>query len=581
MDEGLIDRLRADLAAAGYRTDRIAELLGEAADEARRRGVFAPARRALAGLHAIEQGGTRRNPEPTALTVLVRVFLLGEAVPADALDTALPKLRSEGAAALGLVVQDPDTSDSGSAGAGGSGAYRAALSLNSEVTGAGESRREWWIISDLDDQLRRGPARPDHVMGVGGATRSLIAQAHEPRVVSAGDPGGAGELNCLDLGTGCGIVALHLAAMLREGRIRGRVVATDISERALRMARANARLNGVDGMDGADRSTGADAIDFRLGDLFEPVAGERFELILSNPPFVITPRTDDAPIYEYRDGGQVGDALAERVVREAPARLAEGGVLLCLANWESRGGESGLDRARGWAEGAAESLAGAGGGLSAWLIERDLLTPEQYAETWVRDGGSRPGDTEFERLLGLWLDDFSERSVTNVGLGAVRLRRERAAAIGSEGSAGTVVRAEQAGGPFGPAPGAALQRSFEQGAACARMSDAEVLRTRWVRDPGVSEVREHRPGEDGPRAISLTCEGGVYRRIHADTVLAAAVGACDGELTLGQIADALATLLELDPAEVAEALAAHARELAWLGMLDASAESPPLSAGAD
>ena len=56
-------------------------------------------------------------------------------------------------------------------------------------------------------------------------------------------------------------------------------------------------------------------------------------------------------------------------------------------------------------------------------------------------------------------------------------------------------------------------------------------------------------------------------QVQADTLLAAAVGACDGELTLGQIADALAQILEVDADACAEALTAGVRELVWFGML--------------
>src|SRR5690606_15631541 len=111
----------------------------------------------------------------------------------------------------------------------------------------------------------------------------------------------------LDLGTGCGIQALLVS------RHASRVIATDISERALAFAELNAQLNGVHN------------VEFRAGSLFEPVSGEAFDLIVSNPPFVITPRASGAPAYEYRDGGMVGDALVERFLRAAPAHLAPGG----------------------------------------------------------------------------------------------------------------------------------------------------------------------------------------------------------------------------------------------------------------
>ncbi|UOR03037.1 class I SAM-dependent methyltransferase [Leucobacter allii] len=523
MDPELIDRLRTDLDSAGYDAPAVTALLGAAADDARRRGVRAPARRALD-----ERGGTR-------LALLIRLFLLGDPLTGEELADALPALGPAGAHRLGLVAA------AGDAAAG----CRAALSLNPvEIVDARSAEPvAWRILSDLDDQLRGGPARPDHVMGVGGATRSLIAQAPPGEVERA-----------LDLGTGCGVVALHLA-------LRGPVVATDISERALELARANARLNGLE-----------ERIEFRRGDLFAPVSGEAFELILSNPPFVITPRGAGGPVYAYRDGGLAGDALAERVIAEGPARLAPGGQLLCLANWESPWGGSGLERVRGW----IETAAGATGPLDAWVIERDRVDPAGYAETWARDGGARPGGADFERLMSGWLDDFAARRVVAIGLGAVRIRRRGAVAgadgatpgADSGGASTTVVHVDQAAGAYSAEPpGARLAAAFEAGVAAARMDDAAVLEARWVLDDAVAEEREHRPGEEAPRAIALRTERPIARRVTADPLLAAAMGACDGELSLRRIADALAQILEIDAAAAAEALVASVRELTWFGML--------------
>src|SRR5690606_29971451 len=133
-------------------------------------------------------------------------------------------------------------------------------------------------------EIALGTALPaDHVLGVGGASRTL-AELVVPIQVERG----------LDLGTGCGIQALLIA------RHAATVVATDISSRALAFAELNAQLNGVRN------------IEFRLGSLFEPVEGESFDLVISNPPFVITPRASGVTEYEYRDGGLIGDALVEQ-----------------------------------------------------------------------------------------------------------------------------------------------------------------------------------------------------------------------------------------------------------------------------
>ncbi len=514
VDSEYIDRLGEDLTAAGYRLKEIRDLIGEESDEARVRGVFAPARRSLVA----------HSGDP--LATLIRTFLLGDIVEEDLLVTALPRLGITGAHTLGLVEFI-------------SGGLRAAISLNPvEIADprAAEPGR-WWILSDLDDALRLGSAQPDHVMGVGGATRTLIAQA---------PPGDV--RRSLEIGTGCGVVALHLA-------FRGPVVATDLSARALRFARANARLNGVTG------------IEFRQGDLFEPVAGEDFDLILSNPPFVVTPRESDAQRYEYRDAGLVGDELAELVVRRAPEHLCHGGTLLCLANWESPWGQDGLNRVTEWISETDRAL-GSGSRIAGWVIERDRISPVRYAETWARDGGARPGDPEFERMMTSWLDDFSERRVVALGLGSIRLRRISAGDDSAVPSpAATLVHVERAGGAFSEAAGEHLAATFDTALTVAHLSDAEVLAERWVRSSDVVEHRQHVPGEEAPYAIALEASAGISRRVTADPLLAAAVGACDGELTLGQIADALATLLEVDAGAAEEALVAGVRELVWMGML--------------
>lgn len=531
MNSELIERLRDDLHEAEYSSAAVRSLLGAAADDARLRGVCAP------GIRALDAR------DETALSALTRILLLGQTVTPAVVELGLPHLGVEGAIELGLVAPHAT-------------GLRAALSLNpvtlpslgGPTVGADETLTDWWVLSDLDDHLRGGPARADHVMGVGGATRSLLAQA--PLGLTPADT----ITSALDLGTGCGIVALALA---HAGVPR--VVATDISARALRFAQANARLAGLH-----------DRIDLRHGDLFAPVGGpgaggtagegepERFDLILSNPPFVITPRQSAAvPHYEYRDGGLHGDELVRAVVGAAPPHLAPNGTLLCLANWESHWGIDGLERVGQWITDAA-----AGRPIAGWVIERDRVDPARYAETWVRDGGARPGTAEFDDLMRAWLEDLEARRVVSIGLGSIRLRNL------DTGHAGVrALRAERADAAFSDAPGALLAAAFETGIATAGQQDEAVLAACWLRSPEVTEVRQHEPGVEGPRAIALQTDRPIARSVSADPLLAAAIGACDGELTLGQIAGALASIFEIDEVAVAEALVAGVRELVWLGML--------------
>jgi release factor glutamine methyltransferase len=136
------------------------------------------------------------------------------------------------------------------------------------------------------------------------------------------------EARVADLGTGSGAVALALASE----RPRWRVIGTDLSEEALAVARANAA-----------RLTLA-RVEFRQGDWFAPLAGERFDLIVSNPPYI---GSDDPAIaappltYEPRSALTPGlDALAclREIVRGASVHLAPAGWLL-LEHGAAQGAE--------------------------------------------------------------------------------------------------------------------------------------------------------------------------------------------------------------------------------------------------
>ncbi|NLB46884.1 MAG: class I SAM-dependent methyltransferase [Microbacteriaceae bacterium] len=535
MNPEVFGRLRRDMQRADYDRTHIDALIGAEEHSACARGVFGPARTHL-----------EAHP-PSPLRTLCELFILGASVSVESLADAFPELTVEDAFAMGLLVDD------------GHDRARAALSLAAvelpDPDGLSPAaQRTWWFVSDLDDSIRRGPAEPDHVMGVGAATRSLLAQIPRPHALSAGS------VSALDLGTGCGVLGLWLLA---AGAAE--VIATDVSLRALEFAWANAHLNGVRAVRPGESTSGASpSLQLKLGSLFDPVREQRFDLIVTNPPFVITPRASAAvPAYDYRDGGQVGDALAESVVRAAPAHLVPGGLLVMLANWEYQWGESGHDRVASWIEDASTTAAAP---LGAWVIERDRVSPLQYSETWVRDGGARPGTEAYDELLGAWLEDFSVRKVTSIGLGLIRLIRSD-----TEAPAGTT-RVEQASGTLALSVGDVFLDVHRRSIHTDQLPNEQILATHWLRENGVSEFREHTPGVDAPRAITLTATQPVARTIEVDPVLAAAVGACDGDLSMGQIAGALVTLLDVDLGECEEALCDGVRELVWCGVLAAADE---------
>lgn len=497
-DAALSAALAADLDAGDFRSEPLRRLWGEEADDALGRGVREPILRAIEG-----------NDSP--LATLGRLFVLGMPVPEVRVAVALPKLGTAGLIGLGLARRDEDTV-----------VPTAMVRPQSFVDSSGIG--EWWIASDLDE-LALGTALPaDHVLGVGGASRTLAELVIQAPVARA-----------LDLGTGCGIQALLVA------RHAGAVVATDISERALAYAELNARLNGVTN------------IDFRHGSMFEPVAGEAFDLIVSNPPFVITPRVDGVPEYEYRDGGLVGDALVEQFIRAAPAHLTPGGVAQLLGNWESLPGASGLARIESWVD----------VDLDAWVIEREELTPLGYAELWIRDGGTTPREPAFGALLEAWLDDFLAREVSAIGFGYILLRRPLSVRESRE----PLRRFERVGQAISDVGGAlaaglAGHDQLHDGVPSTLLCAADV-----------TEARHYLPGNDDPSVIELRQGGGFGRTISVDPALAAFVGASDGELTVMQIAAALADLFEVPLTDLWADLEPRIRSLVVDGFLVAGSSA--------
>ncbi|WP_082571653.1 DUF7059 domain-containing protein [Agromyces sp. Root1464] len=522
----LLELLRADLVAADFTVPALEALWGEDAAAALHRGERVPARRVL-------DARRREHGASASLATLAELFVLGVAVPRAELAAALAGLGVDGAIELGLVGDADDDGDADVTGPEAS--VRARLDLRPYAFTDAYGSEEWWILSDLGELALGHALGEHHVLGVGGASMTLsglMLPTPARRV--------------LDLGTGCGIQAMHAS------RFAEHIVATDISERALEIARLNLVLNGIDG------------VELRLGSLFEPVAGERFDRIVSNPPFVITPRVEGVPEYDYRDGGMVGDALVEAVIRKAHQHLEPGGVAQLLGNWEYRasgavddGAADGLERVGGWAA-----------ALEHWVIEREVQHVTEYAETWIRDGGTRPGTAEFDRLYDAWLDDFAARGVERVGFGYVLLRRADAAASAAHG--GRLARLERLHGLLGANDaglGTHLAECLAGHDRQAALDDSALAAARFTTAGDVTEERHYWPGDDDPTAMLLRQGGGFGRAISLDTGLAALVGASDGELSIGAIVAALAQLLEVDETALAAELLPAVRTLVDDGML--------------
>ena len=308
-----------------------------------------------------------------------------------------------------------------------------------------------------------------------------------------------------DLGTGCGIQAVHASDHSR------RVVASDVNPRAVACATLTMELNELA------------HVTVRTGDRFEPVPGERFDLIVANPPFVISPSRR----YLFRDSDEPVDDLCRSIVQSAPDHLTEGGHCQLLASWAHVEGEDWQDRLAGWF---------AGTGCDALVLEREALEPAAHAASWLRQT-ERP-----ER----WRDEFDAW----VAYGEAhrhrgdRVRADHDAPARAAANPGSAPRprtqdivmpcGDHLGAAFELADflqahddGALLDVVLERGARCragragaSRAPDGWVVATRQLRqtaglghhgdvDPGVAAIVG---GCDGRRPLAAVLETAARRR---------------------------------------------------------------------
>lgn len=493
VDPGVVDAIGADLRSAGFTTDGVAELLGPDVDAALSRGVWWPVLRVT---HAAPADRQR-------LAVLVRLLLLGTEESREDVEAAFPSLSLETLTASGVLELNGSTA-------------RAALDIRPHSDGT----RDFYVVSDQDAAVRRGPLRSDHVLGIGGASVSLA------RAVTRNPVGRA-----LDLGTGCGIQALHLDAHCDE------IVATDTNERALALAAMTAQLNGM-------------SWDLRQGSLFEPVAGERFDLIVSNPPFVVGSGARD---YIYRDSGLAGDALCQSLIEQVGDHLLPGGTAHIMANWIVRDGpedEAWRDRVSRWL---------AGTGLHAWVVQRELADPVSYVSLWLADAGE-----DLERQAqrgGQWLDWFAEQGIAGVGMGMISLRVPR------DGEAPEQIL-EEITGADEAITGAEVDAFFARRAYLRDTSDDMLLAARLSTAPVFLEAQSL-PGPEGWQEVGAAVRrpGGPAAVIGVDAVLRALLAGCRGEVPLGTLIQLLATHHGVDTDALAEAALPEVREAIGRGIL--------------
>lgn len=473
------DALRASLAAADYTSDAVVERIGELGQEGLGRNCTVPA-------DVLLDGAT----DPQA--ALIRLFILQQAVPREQVAAAVDVASLEEAG----FVEDQGRS------------VRAVVDIR--PYGSPDDGASGWVVADptpgLDHQMH--PIRPDYVLGVSPASTTLAQLTMRTRVGAA-----------LDLGTGCGVQSLHLA------QHAARVVATDVNERALDLARVTAALGGID-------------VDYRNGSLYEPVAGQRFDLIVSNPPFVMSPPSAEADTLAYREANFEGDSLVETLIRGAADHLTPGGSLQLLTNWAVTD-EPWQERLVAWIP----------DGCDAWIIERERLDVFSYIEMWLTDAGLA-GTDGWRAAYDEWLGYFERLGIRNIGMGWVLVTRAERTEPHRRFESWPHAVAQPVGDVF------ARHRAAVD---AYQLPTAELLASR----PRLVDVEQEtlgRPGAEDPEHVVFRQRVGLLRAIKADTALAATLGALDGDLTVGQVVPAVAQVLDLDVTQLAGALLPEIRQ---------------------
>ena len=234
---------------------------------------------------------------------------------------------------------------------------------------------------------------------------------------------------------------------------------------------------------------------------------------MTNPPFVISPATGERLV--YRDSGLPGDRVVEHIVRGVPDLLREGGTAQVLGNWMVMRDQPWEERLSAWIQ-----------DCDAWVVQREVVDLPSYVELWLKDAGTA-------RVAR------STTSATTPGCPGSRSRGPRPS--GSAGStcarpvgrSGPSLRLEEWPYDIEQPIGPEVAAFFERTAAVGELGDEALLASRLVARADLRQETYGAPGAEDPEEIVLRQQLGMRRARQVDTVEAALVGACDGELTPG------------------------------------------------
>ncbi|MFY9724160.1 MAG: methyltransferase [Bryobacteraceae bacterium] len=334
----------------------------------------------------------------------------------------------------------------------------------------------------------------------------------------------------LDLGTGNGVLALMAASHSAS------VVATDLNSRAREFCVFNAALNGVTN------------VEFREGSAFEPVRGERFDLILANPPFFVTPSVRRT----YSDNSMELDGFCRSLILDAPEHLNENGYCQMLIEWVQVEGQLWQDRLKEWFQGL---------GCDVWVLVNYRRSALEYALLRIQEDRDEVSTPEAQAALAnQWQAYFESKQVKAICGGIVVLRKR-------EGR--NWIRLEELPHPKRPF-GEFLRHAFaNRDVLESLVGDEQLLATRPALPVSARLQEQFAISPEGWKLTSVDLQPGegLPYSLALQPQVANFIALFDGKKTLAEVADQFAAMQSADPALVRRECCGITRQLADRGLI--------------
>jgi hypothetical protein len=362
--------------------------------------------------------------------------------------------------------------------------------------------------------------RENYVMGVGASTITLSNLTIRRR-----------SRQSLDLGAGCGVQAF-LASQHSD-----HTLAVDINPRANQLSRFNAKLNQLSN------------VECLQGDFFEPVEGRTFDLVISNPPFVISPETR----FIYRDGGLEADAVTRRIVQTVPDYLNEGGYCQILCNWAQVRGQAWQERLAAWF---------ADTGCDAWVMRSESLAADIYASTWIRHTEFFDREMEFKDRFHKWMAYYRTLDIESVGAGLITMRKSSGKPNWFRADASP----EKMIGPCGEF----VEKGFERRDFLETVKDDKaLLDSRLCLSPDIRLEQQFEPGDDqwNPTSALISLARGFVYKGSTDPLMVNLIIKCNGQRPLKELLPDIARSLGAPLEQMTPAVCRLTRKLVEQGFL--------------